>query len=116
MLAVGIWLSRDWHSAMGGDVITPGGHRATLTLADGRTIDLSEEQSGIVIGDDISYVDGSEVLELGNESLMSDVSHSLSISTPKGGQYQITLSDGTKVWLNAASTLKYPSRFSHDDR
>src|SRR5690606_10815892 len=52
MLAVGIWLSRDWHSAMGGDVITPGGHRATLTLADGRTIDLSEEQSGIVIGDD----------------------------------------------------------------
>ncbi|SEM43643.1 FecR family protein [bacterium A37T11] len=40
----------------------------------------------------------------------------LALSTPKGGQYQIILSDGTKVWLNAASTLKYPSKFTGDKR
>src|SRR5690606_18203557 len=38
------------------------------------------------------------------------------LSTPKGGTYQIVLPDGTKVWLNAASTLKYPSRFDGGER
>ena len=38
------------------------------------------------------------------------------ISTPRGGQYQILLPDGTKVWLNSASSIKYPSRFSNDKR
>lgn len=120
LLAVGIWLSREWHSAAGSNAITPGGNRATLTLADGRTIDLNEEQSGIVVGDGIKYLDGTDILESrqadGKENLMSDVSYLMSISTPKGGTYQITLSDGSKVWLNAASTLKYPSRFTHDER
>src|SRR5690606_14822624 len=36
--------------------------------------------------------------------------------TPNGGQYRITLPDGTKVWLNAASSLKWPSRFTADKR
>src|SRR5690606_38319465 len=40
----------------------------------------------------------------------------LELSTPRGGTYQIRLPDGTEVWLNAASTLKYPSRFSKAER
>src|SRR5690606_9250112 len=40
----------------------------------------------------------------------------LQLSTPKGGQYQITLPDGSRVWLNSASTLKYPSRFDDNER
>jgi len=89
--------------------IAPGGNRATLTLADGRTIDLSEEQSGIVVADGITYPDGSLVLP--HTRLAT---HNLRLTTPKGGTYQITLPDGSNVWLNAASTLKYPSRFDDE--
>lgn len=87
--------------------IAPGTNRAVLTLADGRTIHLSPEQKGIIVGDNTRYVDGSEVLEhlTAHHSLLN------TISTPEGGQYQIILPDGTKVWLNAATTLTYPDRF-----
>ena len=89
--------------------IAPGGSRATLRLADGRTIDLSEVEQGIVVGDEnITYVDGDTLLLTPSEMLV--------LTTPNGGTYQVTLSDGTKVWLNAASTLKYPSRFDEHDR
>ncbi len=95
-----------------GDIV-PGGNRATLALADGRTIDLSEAQSGIVVGDEqILYAEGAEALV----NLEGDEAIPLVMSTPRGGTYQITLSDGTKVWLNAASTLKYPSKFSRNKR
>lgn len=110
--------------------IVPGGNRATLTLADGRTISLSEAQAGIVIGEGITYLDGSEVPEAGSRPSRqagredgssgtekgSPTTDYYVLSTPKGGTYQITLPDGSKVWLNAGSTLKYPSRFSGDSR
>ncbi|WP_051292681.1 FecR family protein [Olivibacter sitiensis] len=97
--------------------IAPGGNRATLTLADGRTINLSMEQSGIVINDgSITYQDGAmSVLRL-DERETSIPLEMLTLTTPRGGQYQITLSDGSKIWLNAASQLKYPSRFKGKDR
>ena len=96
--------------------ITPGYSQATLTLSDGRMIDLSSGQDGIIIGDDgITYADGTEVLspEPG-KSVRPEDSHT--ISTPKGGQYQVILPDGTRVWLNAASKLTYPSNFAGDSR
>ncbi len=108
--------------------ILPGGNRATLTLADGRVIDLNLEQEGIIIQDGITYLDGSQVMEneelrMKNERpseengiLNSQLSILNSITTPKGGTYQITLPDGSRVWLNSASTLKYPSRFANDMR
>ncbi|RQP17707.1 MAG: FecR family protein [Parapedobacter sp.] len=94
--------------------IKPGSNRAMLTLADGRTIDLNKTQAGIIVGDGLTYLDGSDVVE--NTAWKMEREKLNSITTPKGGSYQITLSDGTKVWLNAASTLKYPDKFSKDQR
>jgi len=126
VLAVGFWVvGNRWPMADDGTLaateIRPGGNRATLTLADGRTVDLSEEQSGIVVGDGITYPDGTlvdaslreSVLESGKSAKQS---HMLTLTTPKGGTYQVTLPDGSKVWLNAASTITYPSRFAGNER
>lgn len=98
--------------------VAPGGNRATLTLADGRTIDLSDDKKGLVVdAGGLVYDDGTQValsnannLGKGNETQLN------TISTPKGGQYKVTLPDGSQVWLNAASSLTYPVRFGDNER
>lgn len=99
------------------DNITPGGNHATLTLADGRVIDLSEAKMGIIVDDNaISYNDGASLAAISDQVGRAGNTPQLILSTPRGGEYQITLSDGTKVWLNSSSTLKYPSRFDGSER
>lgn len=108
----------------------PGGNRATLLLADGRTIDLSTNQEGIVVGDDgIRYNNGDSLVghwlrtedneghpgSAGPESASNQMEYN-TLATPHGGQYRITLSDGSKVWLNAGSRLRYPVRFGKEER
>lgn len=101
---------RDTH-ALASNAVLPGGHKATLTFADGTLVELSEEQTGIVVGDGITYLDGSAVSAIaGNQAEM------LTIATPKGGTYRVTLSDGSQIWLNSASTLKYPTKFGDGAR
>ncbi|SEM37063.1 FecR family protein [bacterium A37T11] len=96
--------------------IAPGYNQATLTLADGRKVALDSAQSGIIVNTEaITYDNGRKVEGL-RPKVEGEEVRQLVLSTPKGGQYQIILSDGTKVWLNAASTLKYPSRFSGNRR
>jgi len=95
--------------------VLPGGNRATLTLVNGKKIDLSSEQSEIIIEDEhITYSDGSSLANMANENVAT-VSQ-LALSTPKGGTYRIILPDGSKVWLNAASTIQYPSSFTGKER
>lgn len=100
------------------DDIQPGGNRAKLTLMDGRTITLDEVQKGIIITDDeIFYDDGSSLLSLSkNRSTDGQKAPMLELATPKGGTYQISLPDGSKVWLNAATTLRYPTLFDSKER
>lgn len=100
------------------DIILPGGDRATLTLADGSTLVLDSTQSGIIISDgDIKYNDGDLIRDAQVNALGAGQDEVLlELSTPKGGTYHVVLPDGTKVWLNAASTLKYPARFSGGSR
>src|SRR5690606_10316806 len=87
------------------------------TLVDGRIVELSESQEGIIVGDqEITYNDGNTPVVMLSQVEASPKVETLTLTTPKGGQYQVTLPDGSKVWLNAASTLKYPSRFSDSAR
>lgn len=100
--------------------VAPGGNRATLTLADGRVLTLSEQQHGIVMSDQIQYEDGASVpgtpegTGAATDGPPETVSYTL--ATPRGGTYQLTLPDGTKVWLNAESALTYPERFAEGER
>lgn len=104
--------------------IDAGAHRAVLTLSDGRQIVLSDAHSGIINDDEgIKYNDGSS-LELspgeGGRENLKDIpaltTNYYVLTTPNGGTYQVTLPDGSTVWLNAGSTLKYPNRFDGEER
>ena len=95
--------------------ISPGKLQATITLANGQMVDLHsgqqqlEEQDGTSIVQDSGCLVYSSVLS-GKKTLYNTV------SVPKGGEYRLCLSDGTKVWLNADSKIKYPVSFGQDKR
>src|SRR5690606_8932413 len=98
--------------------IAPGGNKAILTLANGTKITLDTTKMGI-----ISIQGGTKIIKQNNGLLTYSKSQAgqsqtlfNTISTPKGGQYQIVLSDGTKVWLNAASSIRFPNEFSGETR
>jgi len=97
--------------------ILPGGNKATLTLANGKVINLSDAQTGSLdkqSGVQITKTaDGQLIYTAQDISDNTDAKSSYNtIATPKGGQYQVNLPDGSKVWLNAASSLKYPANLS----
>lgn len=98
----------------------PGGNRATLTLTDGQELNLSEAQSGIIIEDSkqIVYSDGTAVLSLHEGYKVPSEGHTemMQLATPQGGTYQLTLPDGSRIWLNAATVLRYPAHFTADNR
>ena len=97
----------------------PGGNKATLTLANGSVIILEDadngtlsEQGNIKI---VKLDDGELAYNTSGEENNTEIVYN-TISTPKGGQYQIVLADGTKVWLNAASSLYFPTSFTGKER
>jgi len=102
--------------------IAPGTNRATLALADGRVFNLDDagigqiaETSGVKV---IKTTDGQLIYQLSDNTQLVNASPAVlnTISTPKAGQYQVVLPDGTRVWLNSASSIRYPSRFSEGER
>lgn len=97
--------------------ILPGGNTAFLTLANGHKIVLNEQANEILAkqgNNNINVTDG-KLTYSPLKSVSSTVQYNL-IEVPKGGQYQINLPDGTKVWLNAESSLYYPSAFALNER
>jgi transmembrane sensor len=94
--------------------IPPGGNKAILTLQDGRNITLNEVANG-----KLASQSGVEITKIGHGVLTyrkeADVPVQKggmnTIVTPNGGTYQLTLPDGSKVWLNAASKLSFPTSF-----
>ncbi|MEO9021462.1 MAG: FecR domain-containing protein [Ginsengibacter sp.] len=97
--------------------VTPGGNKAVLTLADGSTIILDSAQNGtITTQGNIKILKLNGMLTYNNLSKKASPLLYNTISTPRGGQYQLILADGSKVWLNAASSLRFPASFEGKER
>ena len=119
-LGIGGWLYLNGHSvsdqqtivntANNSDDVLPGSNRATLSLDGGKNVVLNEDKKGLsVTNDSITYADGTGITNTTNVKFAT-------LTTPRAGQYQLTLPDGTNVWLNAESSIRYPTRFTADKR
>ncbi|MFD1771226.1 FecR family protein [Sphingobacterium suaedae] len=93
--------------------IKAGTNKAELILSNGKKIDLRSDKEGIVLDDQFIYSDGTPLLEEDKANLSR---LSATIQVPKGGKYTVTLSDGSRVWLNSSSKLSYPCVFNNESR
>ena len=103
------------HSA---EKIVPGSNQALLTIGNGEIIVLSDEKNGVV-----SQQSGVSVRKSTDGQLIYETEKTIAekpllntVSTPRGGQYQLILTDGSRVWLNAASSIRFPSVFGTTER
>ena len=92
--------------------------KAILTLAGGRQLVLGSANQDTVLTEGVAVVasaKGKLAYNTGNHADAAEVAFN-TLTTPRGGQYQLTLPDGTHVWLNAASSITYPTAFTGNDR
>ncbi len=98
--------------------VAPGSRKATLKLGNGATIILDDAQNGVIANQGKTVIKKS-----GNGQLVYDASASVTteityntITTPNGGEYEVILPDGSHVWLNAASVIRFPAAFTGNTR
>ena len=98
--------------------VPPGGNKAVLTLANGSTITLDSTGNGLVAQQGNARVLKTNSGQLTYNSADEQPAKVLynTLATPRGGQYQLILPDGSKVWLNAASSLRFPTVFTGKER
>ncbi|MVT09601.1 FecR family protein [Chitinophaga tropicalis] len=124
LLGSGIWywLNRDSNDTKPAIVenntdIAPGGNKAVLTLAGGQTIVLDNAANGTISRQGnatISKQGGRLIYDV--TGVQNGAAGYNTLSVPRGGQYQLTLPDGTQVWLNATSSIRYPVTFAGNER
>ncbi|WP_312336796.1 FecR domain-containing protein [Sphingobacterium sp.] len=98
--------------------IAPGSEKAILKLSDGSMISLSDASNGKLVdqaGVNVQKTAAGEIVYTAT-GINTASKRFNSISTPNGGQYRVTLPDGSKAWLNAASSLTYPIEFDNNER
>jgi transmembrane sensor len=99
--------------------ITPGKNKAVLTLGNGKKISLTDASNGqIAIQSGIKIVktkSGQLIYEISATADSKKVDYN-SIEAPIGGQWQVILPDQSRVWLNALSSITYPTRFTNGER
>jgi ferric-dicitrate binding protein FerR (iron transport regulator) len=97
--------------------VAPGGNKAILTLADGSTIILDDAHDGTV-----AHQGNTKVLKFAGKLAYNGPGTPAAerlyntVSTPRGGEYQVILPDGSQVWLNTASSLRFPTSFNGNER
>lgn len=97
-------------------VIAEGYHQARLSVSDGTKIDLIPEKSGQVIIDrGVNVAQHGKSLAYHERQALSDTFYH-TLEVPHGGEFQLTLSDGSRVWLNSESQLIYPVIFDKSER
>ncbi|MBC9929481.1 FecR family protein [Chitinophaga qingshengii] len=127
VLAAGIVTSAVWFmrrpatppqvvAAVKTNPLAPGSNKAMLILADNSTISLDSTHSGslAVQGNTrISNTNGALTYKGNNDDQQPLYN---TVVTPRGGQYQLTLADGSRIWLNAASSIRFPAAFTGKER
>ena len=97
--------------------LMPGGDKAILVLGDGRQLNLDQENNGLVSQQGVTRIEKQDrELKYNTKNNQTDEVSYNTLLTPRGGQYRIVLSDSTKVWLNAASSLRFPTAFTGSER
>lgn len=120
------WMSRPVHQAEQPIVkvtpsqndIQPGSRKATLTLADGRKVNLDDQKNGTLTREGGVTVNkqGDELVYSNDNAQKAAVVGYHAVSTPTGGFYTLVLPDKSKVWLNAESSIRYPTAFAGAER
>ena len=98
---------------------TPGNNKAQLTLGDGRTITLDSAQNGVLASQTHTTIIKLDKGRIGYRADQAESPATVAfntLTTPRGGQYQLSLPDGSQVWLNAASSIRYPTAFIGKER
>ena len=129
LLASGSYFLLNRHHSKTGDLAikknvlindaAPGGNKAILTLANGATIILNNAKNGALTQQGSTKVvklDDGKLAYHSEETNAPITIEYNTVSTPRGGQYQLTLSDGSKVWLNAESSITFPTAFIGKER
>ena len=119
----GIFLLRQEGTPTGTPLVStlphPDNHRPVLTLHNGQSIVLSNEPQQVIAGTpaiDIRQTDSARLEYTPVSDTMDSEIHYNTLSVPKGCEFSLVLADGTRIWVNAGSTLRYPERFAPGKR
>lgn len=98
--------------------LPPARQTATLTLADGKTIVLDSSSGTISTQGGVTVINMSGLLSYASAQKAATASQPVynTVTTARGNQYQLVLADGSKVWLNSASSLRFPTVFTGPSR